>query len=569
MKKKKYISVVVFFVVLALGVGIAYYIAPSTINTVLGIGSGEMSPAEDADLSAIDTASSSFSSSDTFADADNASSAVSPVEKRMEKDKNTTGSAVEGPQNNAPAEQETAAPVSQGGNSSTTEGMDEESISVSPTSPSSSTVPCSFPANVPSLMKEIIFNEIAWMGSASSSNAEWMELKNNSSDTIDLSGWELMDATGKLAVSFSGGDAIAPEGFFLLGRGSASGDLPGAKIYSGDLANAGDMLVLMDPQCGVSDYLDASAGWPAGNNTTKATMERDADGLGWHTSALPGGTPDAENSAGVPPAQYALTIAFGGDAGGASIVSDPIGLVCGASCTGSFASGTEMTLTPNPGSDAAFGGWSGICYGETVCSFAIDATTSLVADFRSTLPLPDGIVSSTPVDDATTSVPIDTSSTSPEAADHILIAAVQIAGAASDNDLVKLYNPTTSAIDMSGWKLHKRSETGTDYSLKAFPSGSLIAAAGSFTWANSGNGFSEAVAADVSSTETLSADNSVALLDAAGNVIDAVAWGTGTGQYGEGPPYPTSPGANQMLSRRSSGGVMADTDNNANDFTIQ
>ena len=110
---------------------------------------------------------------------------------------------------------------------------------------------------------------------------------------------------------------------------------------------------------------------------------------------------------------------------------------------------------------------------------------------------------------------------------------------------------------------------GTDYSLKEFPAGSTLAAGQFFVWANSAGGFSEATGANVSSTETLAADNSVAILDASGNVIDAVAWGTGTGQYGEGPPYPTDPGANQSLSRRLSDGVMVDTENNTNDFVLQ
>lgn len=158
---------------------------------------------------------------------------------------------------------------------------------------------------------------------------------------------------------------------------------------------------------------------------------------------------------------------------------------------------------------------------------------------------------------------------SASASNHVLIAAVQIAGATASNDLVKLYNPTAAAIDMSGWKLHKKSSTGTDYSLKAFPTGSVIGAGQSFVWANSEDGFSETVSANVSSTETLAADNSVALMDAAGTIVDAVAWGTGTSQYGEGPPYPTSPGANQLLSRRSSDGVMADTGDNSNDFALQ
>ncbi len=445
------------------------------------------------------------------------------------------------------------------------------------------------------------------MGSPSSSSAEWMELKNNSASDVDLSGWELTNASGKIKISFSGGDTIAAGGLLVLSRGTAG--VGNAKIYSGDLTNAGDVLALFDPQCDASDYLDASRGWPAGNNTTKATLERDANGVGWHTSAAPGGTPGAENSAGPPPAQYKLTIAFGGDAAGATIASVPAGLVCGASCTGSFASGTRITLTPAAGPNIAFSGWSGSCYGQTNCSFTIGANTSFTANFRSTLAAPTGgsgggagsgnssDTSATSSDDTsadadipslstgattstattTSSVPADNSgnsdassgSTAAAAASHVLIATVQIAGAAASNDFVKLYNPTASAIDMSGWKLHKKSQTGTDYSLKVFPAGSTIAAGQSFTWANSTGGFSDSIGANVSSTETLSADNSVALMDAAGNIVDAVAWGTGTGQYGEGTPYPTSPGANQLLSRRSSDGVLVDTENNTNDFSLQ
>lgn len=174
---------------------------------------------------------------------------------------------------------------------------------------SSSTVPslsCPFPARTPTTTKEIIVNEIAWMGSASSSDAEWMEIKNISANAVSLSGWELLDASGKIKILFSEGDAIPAEGFFLLSRASVSTTADSIatsttdeRIYSGGLVNTGDVLALIDPQCATSDYLDASQGWPGGNNITKQTLERDANGIGWHTSALPGGTPDAENSAGI------------------------------------------------------------------------------------------------------------------------------------------------------------------------------------------------------------------------------------------------------------------------------
>jgi hypothetical protein len=116
--------------------------------------------------------------------------------------------------------------------------------------------------------------------------------------------------------------------------------------------------------------------------------------------------------------------------------------------------------------------------------------------------------------------------------------------------------------------LRKRSSTGSDTSLREFPTGSSIAAGGSFVWANNTDGFAESINADASSTGTLAANNSVALFDADGTQIDAVAWGTGTGQYIEGAAYPDSPVANQVLQRKSANGAMVDTDNNANDFTL-
>jgi hypothetical protein len=224
----------------------------------------------------------------------------------------------------------------------------------------------------------------------------------------------------------------------------------------------------------------------------------------------------------------------------------------------------------------------------------LKGNVELVAEIRPTS-LPSGVASGGAIDNGVATIMTVTNSTSTStsttissssvlvsttstvtstipvagAASHLLIAAVQIAGAAASNDLVKIYNPTATTVDVSGWKLHKKSSTGNDAPIREFPTGTSIAPDQYFVWANSADGFAASVGADTSSTQTLAADNSVALLDASGTIVDAVAWGTGTGQYGEGPPYPTDPVANQMLVRQSAGGVMVDTDNNANDFVLQ
>jgi hypothetical protein len=181
-------------------------------------------------------------------------------------------------------------------------------------------------------------------------------------------------------------------------------------------------------------------------------------------------------------------------------------------------------------------------------------------------PTPTQATTTSPSSSSSVSVSV---SVSAAAIDHLVIVQVQIAGAASSNDFVKIFNPMGVAVDLTGWKLHKKSSTGADYSLKTFPTGMTIAPGAYVTWANSENGFADSIGADVSSTEMLSADNSVALMDPSEAVIDAVAWGTGTNQYVEGDPYPTDPTAGQILVRKSADGSVVDTDDNANDFTIQ
>ena len=513
---------------------------------------------------------------------------------------------------------------------------------------SSSTAPvknslkdCPFPAVAPSMVShQVILSEIAWMGqptstgvnAESAANGEWMELKNISGAAVSLDGWRIVDAGGKIKIVFGSGDSLAPDGLYLLSRGgNPVYGISADKTYSGTLPNSGDELAVLDAACGASDFLDASSKWPGGSNATKQTLERKTD-LGWQTSALAGGTPRAENSAGtwVAPVisssteKYVLNVMVAGNGGG-KVTIKPGGATCTTSCTNEFAKGTTVTILALPDSGVDFTGWSGGCSGTAGCSFVMTGGPILVMagfhrDVGEPMMLSDIPASGAPDDagssgtvavenssssadgaagadeeapviassssspdeagDASSSVSGDdvgdgsstAAASSPPAAvlavSHLVIAAVQIAGAASSDDFVKIYDPTPSAVDMSGWKLRKKSSTGTDSSLREFPKGSVVAAGGYFTWASSANGFAQSIGADASSTGTLAANNSVALFDATGAQIDAVAWGTGTGQYGEGAAYPASPTAGQVLQRKFANGAVVDTDNNNNDFTL-
>jgi len=53
-------------------------------------------------------------------------------------------------------------------------------------------------------------------------NREWIELKNISGAAISLDGWRIMDASGKIKISFGSGDKIVANGFYLLSRDGGS-----------------------------------------------------------------------------------------------------------------------------------------------------------------------------------------------------------------------------------------------------------------------------------------------------------------------------------------------------------
>jgi len=143
---------------------------------------------------------------------------------------------------------------------------------------------------------KVVINEIAWMGTPQNYSDEWIELKNISDGSVDLSGWQLQNKNKKIKIVFDGNDILAPSGFYLLER-TDDETLPEVKanrIYSGNLGNANEALYLFDADCQLQDSAAAAAKWPAGDNVTKQTMGRLPNSR-WRTSAAVGGTPKAEN----------------------------------------------------------------------------------------------------------------------------------------------------------------------------------------------------------------------------------------------------------------------------------
>jgi hypothetical protein len=50
---------------------------------------------------------------------------------------------------------------------------------------------------------DVVINEVAWMGTTVSTMDKWIELYNNTSDAIDLSGWTLSATDGRPCISWA------------------------------------------------------------------------------------------------------------------------------------------------------------------------------------------------------------------------------------------------------------------------------------------------------------------------------------------------------------------------------
>lgn len=145
---------------------------------------------------------------------------------------------------------------------------------------------------------DIYFSEIAWMGTTDSANEEWIEIYNSGEET-DLSGWKIFEAGGSTQViSLSG--SIASGQYLLVCRTTPSvpsplsGDCDINGTFGGSgLNNVGEDLSLVNSSSSVVDEINASSGWPAGDSSTKETMQK--TGPGWVTGSP---TPGAVNVSG-------------------------------------------------------------------------------------------------------------------------------------------------------------------------------------------------------------------------------------------------------------------------------
>jgi hypothetical protein len=130
------------------------------------------------------------------------------------------------------------------------------------------------PVTPQALHLDVVVSEIAWMGTTTSYNDEWIELYNNTASAVDLTGWTLNAADGTPSILLSG---VIPAGSFFLLERTNDDTVPGVPadlIYTGALENGGEDLVLRDDTSTVIDRVDCISGWFAGHNEGRVPMVR-------------------------------------------------------------------------------------------------------------------------------------------------------------------------------------------------------------------------------------------------------------------------------------------------------
>lgn len=120
----------------------------------------------------------------------------------------------------------------------------------------------------------------------------------------------------------------------------------------------------------------------------------------------------------------------------------------------------------------------------------------------------------------------------------ILISEVQIEGESKFHDFIELYNPNDFDVDISNYKLRKRTSSGKEYSINVLPSGSIIMAKGYYLWASSEDeNYPSLINADTYTKENISENNSIALFAPDNKVISSLSWGENQDPFLEGSSF--------------------------------
>lgn len=146
---------------------------------------------------------------------------------------------------------------------------------------------------------------------------------------------------------------------------------------------------------------------------------------------------------------------------------------------------------------------------------------------------------------------------------NVVISEIQITGNTTTDEFVELYNPTSADIDLSGWRLTRKTANGSQSNLVANIQGT-IPAYGFFLIAHPDyNGSVSADQTYSAASNSMAANNTILLYrDSGQTLVDKVGMGNASDYEGKATVVPNSEESIERIGK-------VDTDNNLNDFILQ
>lgn len=151
----------------------------------------------------------------------------------------------------------------------------------------------------PGALGSVVINEIMWMGSQGNASDEWIELRNMTGSTIDLSNWTVFNlgtGTGG-TITIPSGKSVGPNSFFVIANDDNDPQSTTIMSLNPDhfdsdvsLQNNGEQLILKNSIGTTIDTANIDDDWFEGNDNPEKSMERnDVPGDGtvasnWHTA---------------------------------------------------------------------------------------------------------------------------------------------------------------------------------------------------------------------------------------------------------------------------------------------
>jgi hypothetical protein len=141
----------------------------------------------------------------------------------------------------------------------------------------------------------------------------------------------------------------------------------------------------------------------------------------------------------------------------------------------------------------------------------------------------------------------------------------------AEDEYIELYNPTSTIVDISGWKINVSNDTGSTSTRATIPASTILRSGQYYLIANSTtNGYSGIVPANLTYGQGITNAGGIALVRPDNTIVDQVGLGSNSA-YKEGATLnPLTADTNRSYERKLGGASDScqDTNDNANDFSI-